>query len=155
MSAKADRPAIKVADVMTPKPICVTRGTSVAELAEVFDANEISGAPVLDEQDRVVGVVSKTDLIHRCVEGPIGAMPGDLSAFLGLTSGVEPFPAEDLGTVEDFMTTDLVTAEPEEPIGVVARRMAEERVHRIVVVDEHRRAIGIITALDVLDTYPS
>ena len=56
-------------DVMTPEPVCVEPSTSIRELAEVFETNEVSGVPVIDEEGKVIGVVSKTDLIRRCSEG--------------------------------------------------------------------------------------
>ena len=143
-----------VKDVMTPHPVCVDPATTVTELAELFDANGISGAPVLDGQDRVVGIVSKTDLVRRCVEGPLGSSGSEMSAFLGLAAGAGPLDPEDLGTVQDFMTNDLVTSSVEESIATVAKRMAEHQVHRVVVTDSVGRAVGILTTLDVLDTYP-
>ena len=53
------------------------------------------------------------------------------------------------------MSLDPVTAEPDEPVGLVALRMAEEQVHRAIVVDEQRRVIGVVTALDLLKIFPS
>jgi CBS domain-containing protein len=146
---------VVVSEVMTPKPVCVECGTTVRELAELFDENGISGIPVLDGQERVIGVVSKTDLVRRCLEGPQGSRGGDFSGFLALAGAPRPdMDPEDLGVVEDFMTPEPITALADEPISRVARRMAEERVHRVVVVDGNQRVIGILTALDVLDTYP-
>ena len=62
---------------------------------------------------------------------------------------------EDLGVVEDFMSDDPVTARPEESVGVVAHRMAEERVHRVVVIDDRDQPIGIVTTLDLLKVFPN
>jgi CBS-domain-containing membrane protein len=47
-----------------------------------------------------------------------------------------------------------VTANAEEPIAAVARRMADERVHRIIVVDKSRHVLGIVTSLDLLKEFP-
>jgi CBS domain-containing protein len=62
--------------------------------------------------------------------------------------------ADNLGNVEDFMTPEPVTATTEEPIAAVARRMADERVHRVVVVDKGRHVLGIVTSLDLLKEFP-
>jgi CBS domain-containing protein len=140
---------------MTSNPVRVSCATTVRELARLLAANEVSGVPVVDALDRVIGVVSKTDLLHRCVEGPVGSRPGILESLAeGLSSGTEIDPDE-LGTVEEFMTPDPITASPDEPIGVVARRMAEEGVHRVVVIDETRHVLGIVTSLDVLTAFPT
>ncbi len=148
---------VRVKDVMTPAPICVTGPTDLQELASIFEDNGISGAPVLDTQNQVVGVVSKTDLITRCLEHTAGVAAGDtLSVFSGLAAGTgSSLDPESLGSVQDFMTTDPVTATADEAVVEVARRMAAERVHRVVVVDDRQRAIGIVTTLDVLDAVPA
>ena len=68
----------QVSDIMTRDPISVTADTTARELARVLEANEISGVPVVDARDRLIGVASKTDLLRRCVEGPIGSRPGTM-----------------------------------------------------------------------------
>ena len=145
----------QVTDIMTRDPVRVTADTTAHELARVLEANEISGVPVVDELDRVIGVISKTDLLRRCVEGPVGSRPGTVLESLaeGLGSGGDLDP-ESLGTVEEFMSTDPVTAFRDETIGAVARRMAEERVHRVIVVDEGQHVLGIVTSLDLLKAFP-
>ncbi len=145
----------QVKDIMTSDPVCVSSDTTVRELARLLGANEISGVPVVDALDRVVGVVSKTDLLHRCLEGPLGSRPGTFFESLaeGLDMGTDLDP-EELGVVEDLMSCEPVTATPTEPVGVVAGRMAEHGVHRVVVVDDDRHVLGIVTSLDLLKVFP-
>ena len=146
---------LQVKDVMTRNPVCVGPATSAQELAEILDGNDISGVPVLDVQERLMGVVSKTDLIQRALEGPLGSRRGSFFSALaeGMAEGTHLDP-DHLGDVEDFMSLDPVTAAPEEPVGEVARRMAEEGVHRAVVVDDHQHVIGMVTTLDLLKVFP-
>jgi CBS domain-containing protein len=144
---------LQVRDVMSTNPVCVGVTTSAHELAEVLEGNGISGVPVIDTQGRIVGVVSRTDLIHRCLDGPVGG--GSFFAALanGLAAGTD-FDPESIGNVEEFMSGDPVTATVDEPIGAVARRMAEQRVHRVVVIDDDRQPIGMVTTLDLLERVP-
>jgi CBS domain-containing protein len=144
----------KAKDIMVPEPVCVEPSTTVRQLARVFEENEISGAPVIDKEGRVIGVVSKTDLIRRCSEGTIDIPPAYLFEILGEQAGedVEVIP-EALICVEDFMTEDPVTVTPETPVGYVARLMFEKRIHRVVVVDHDKFPVGIITSLDLLGSY--
>ena len=72
--------------LMTRDPISVSGATTASELAVVLDENEISGVPVVDPLERVIGVVSRTDLLHRCVEGPLGSRPG--SFLLSIAEGL-------------------------------------------------------------------
>ena len=142
------------ADIMTNNPVRVTPDVTAVELAKLLDANDISGVPVVDSLDRVIGVVSKTDLLHRCVMGPIRSESGSSLASLqeGMDSATQP---DELGVVEEFMGVDPITALPDEPINVLAGRMAEERIHRIIVVDKDRHVLGIITSLDLLKEFPA
>lgn len=154
MAAKTTTAATCVRDVMTADPICIGADTSARELARVLEANEISGVPVIDPSDRLIGVVSRTDLLHRCVTGPLGSRPGTFFSHLaeGLDSDSD-MDAESLGTVEEFMSTEPVTAGPDDSLPKTARRMAAEGVHRIVVVEDGQ-VVGIVTSLDLLRAFP-
>ncbi|MHC4710559.1 MAG: CBS domain-containing protein [Planctomycetota bacterium] len=155
MAVRTKAPQL-VKDVMTADPICIGADTSARELARILESNGISGVPVVDSLHRIIGVASKTDLLRRCVEGPLGSRPGSFFESLaeGLGTGTDVDP-EELGAVEDFMTTEPVTCRPDEGLGVVARRMAEENVHRIIVVDQRRHVVGIVTSLDLLREFPA
>lgn len=146
-----------VADVMTRDPICVETGATLRQVAQLLDEHEISGLPVVDDQLRLVGVVSRTDLLRRLLEGPAEARHDE--QWLDLltadsTSKVDVDVAK-LGFVDDVLTADPVTALVDEALPKVARRMADEKVHRIVVVDpKTQRPVGIVTTLDLLRVFP-
>ncbi len=142
-------------DIMTPEPISVSTGTTVRELARILIENQISGVPVVDPQDRVVGVVSKTDLLQRCLDGPVD--DADESFFVALAEGTDDrssFELQELGTVEDFMSAGPVTVLPTDSVNEVARRMVEDRIHRVIVTDEEQHLLGIVTSLDLLMVFP-
>lgn len=144
-------------DVMTVDPVCVKPSATIRELARLFEEHGISGAPVVDAQGQLVGVVSKTDLIRRCSEGTRDAPPAYLFEILGGQAGREPdseLVPEPLVCVEDFMTVDPVTVSPEAPLPDVARLMSERRIHRVIVVDGENLPIGVITSIDVLGAFP-
>jgi CBS domain-containing protein len=153
---KGTTKALKAADVMVTEPVCVEPCTTVRQLAKVLEDNEISGAPVVDHDGRVVGVVSRTDLIRRCSEGKVDLPPAYLFEVLGEQSGVDAqVIPEPLICVEDFMTEPAVTVTPQTPIGDVARLMSTKRIHRIVVVDQDQYPVGIVTTMDLLAAYSS
>ena len=152
----AKRGPSHVRDVMTDKPICAESGDSLRDLARKLDEYEISGVPVVDDQDRLLGVVSRTDLVHRLLEGPLDARPGEdwLDLLTADSVGTFEIDVARLGTIDDVMSIDPVTATPEETVATVARRLAAARVHRAIVVDPSRRPIGIVTTLDLLKVFP-
>lgn len=138
---------LRVADVVTRNPICATAEMSAREIGEMLDVNEISGAPVLDAADRLIGVVSKSDLMHRCVEE---LLDDTTETIWSLSACRRAWDPNEFGVVSDLMSPEPVTATMEETIGDVAGRMAERRVHRVVVVDEEDLVLGVLTTMDVI-----
>jgi len=145
---------ICVRDVMTVNPVYVTAITTPRQLAQVLVENDISGVPVVNGGNHVIGVVSKTDLLQWCVKGGLGFGASDLLRRLADGGGTRVQP-EDLGIVADFMNSSPLTASPDEPLTEVAHRMARKRVHRLIVLNEDGSLLGIITSLDLLEAYPS
>ena len=144
----------RVKDVMASEPITIGESATPRELARVLVEHEISGVPVVDSTGQVIGVVSKTDLLQWCVKGGLGFGAANLLGSLadgGIGTRLE---AIDLGIVTDFMTGTLVTANGDEPLSDVARRMAEHHVHRLIVIDGSGRLQGVITSLDLLKVFP-
>jgi len=117
--------------VMTRMPVVVVESDAIGAVAELLVGNEITGLPVLDATDRLVGVISQTDLVR--LRG--SAVPR--TDWHGLI-------------VRDLMTTPAKTIQGWESLDEAARRMTEEHVHRLVVVDERDRPLGVITEGDIV-----
>lgn len=151
--ATPGRPAT-AADVMTPEPVCATGGMTVREVARLLDSIEVSGAPVVDGEGRLIGVVSRSDLLRGFLAGEFGDDQGSLLELFGGDDEGEAFQRgpdpEPLVVVEDFMSPDPVTAPPTATITALAQRMVEARVHRIVIVDAEGLPVGIVTSLDLV-----
>lgn len=148
---------LKAKDVMSRDPVCVAPSTQIRELARVFEEHEVSGVPVVDQGGKVVGVVSKTDLIRRCSEGTDDIPPAFLFEVLS-EQGVDEDEAsevmpEPLVCVEDFMTEDPLMVGPELSVATVARMMYDKRIHRVIVADDERFPLGIITSMDLLGAF--
>jgi CBS domain-containing protein len=142
---------LKTKDVMVCEPVCVDPSMTVRQLARIFEENEISGVPVVDTEGHVIGIASKTDLIRRCAEGTPDIPPAYLFEVAFEQNGQdEELILEPPVCVEDVMTHDPVSVTPNTPVGDVARLMADKRIHRVVVVDDERFLVGIITSLDLL-----
>jgi CBS domain-containing protein len=153
---RATKQPTRVSEIMSSSPVTVEPGTTIRQLARILEENEISGVPVVDQDDRVVGVVSKSDLIRRLWEGSQEEAPGYLFELLSEEAGedVELMP-EPLVVVGDFMTEDVVTVSPSDAIPEVAHQMAEAGIHRVIVVDRDGCAVGVVTSLDILRVYPA
>lgn len=138
-------------DLMTREPLCFDLSMTIRDVARVFEENEISGAPVVDSGGRLVGVVSRSDLVRRYSDGDINRDPALLIELFGGDDheGSDALPSQ-LITVDDFMTPDPITARPNTPVAEVAHRMVDARVHRIIIVDAENIPVGIITSLDLV-----
>ncbi|MDH6514143.1 CBS domain-containing protein [Streptomyces sp. SAI-208] len=123
-----------VGQVMTSDVVQARRATSFKDLVRLLDRHHISGLPVVDDDDKVIGVVSGTDLVRaqarRSGKNPDGAL-----------------------TAHDLMTTPAVTVHPEQTVPEAARLMERRGVERLPVVDEEDRLIGIATRRDLLRVF--
>ncbi len=121
-----------VADVMTIDPIVVSVDATIEEAEELLRVHRITGLPVVDLSGRLAGVISQTDLLYL-------AVPTIQALIRHHDSGLR---------VGEVMSVPAVTIEATESIRGAARRMHDERLHRLVVVDDHGRPVGVISAMD-------
>ncbi len=142
-----------VKDLMTLDPITVKPLDLVETVLQRLEERHVSGLPVVDDDGKVVGVISEADLLFR--ERPI-KLPLYLN-FLGSFIYLEPpgkFKQQlrkTLGVlVQDVMTANPMTVTPETPIATAADLMVEKRVNRLPVVDQDGQLLGIITREDLL-----
>lgn len=129
---------MRARDVMTTAVVTVRPQTPVEEVAETLARHEISGAPVVDDQGEMVGIVSDQDL----VPAQAGVPRGVLQAWYGH----KPTPP----TAADVMTRHVVTCHQLDGVAQVARRLLDARLRRIPVLDDAGRLVGIVTASDII-----
>ncbi|MGX4688401.1 CBS domain-containing protein [Streptomyces sp. JNUCC 63] len=119
---------------MTRNVVQAHRTTPFKEVVRLLDHHRISGVPVLDDDDKVLGVVSGTDLVraqaHRADHDPAPAV-----------------------TAADVMSSPAITVHPEQTVPDAARLMERRGIERLPVVDEEDRLIGIATRRDLLRVF--
>ncbi|GAA4931661.1 CBS domain-containing protein [Streptomyces coeruleoprunus] len=119
-----------MADLMTPEAVAVRPGTPFKEIARLLDEYGITAVPVVDEDERPVGVVSEADLLRRGTPGNQGAT-----------------------TAEGLMSSPAVVARPEWSAVEAARVMDRKRIKRLPVVDASGRLIGVLSRSDLLQLF--
>jgi CBS-domain-containing membrane protein len=140
----------KVSDVMTRDVVAVRADASFKEIAAMLRGLRVSAFPVLDADDRVIGVVSETDLLPKeALEAGYERHGGWLSARrhraeLARAAGV---------TAADLMSRPAVTVSPYDLVGHVAHLMYDHRITRLPVVGVGGRLVGIISRSDVLSVF--
>ena len=140
--------------LMTEKVITVTPATTVRELAQTLLENKISGAPVLDDQDMVIGVVTESDLIDQNKKVHIPTVLTLLDSFIFLESPekMEKELKKMAGiTVEDIFAHKVISLQKDTPLDEIATLMAEKKIHTLPVMDG-KKLVGVIGKSDIIRT---
>jgi CBS domain-containing protein len=149
-------------DVMNPDVISVPDDMPIGRLAGFLISHGISGAPVTDQDEVLIGVVSLTDIVrHDGLPNKRIPRSGSHDYYLSTDpSGLrDQYSDEDMKsfridtsddvTARDIMTPTIFNVLPDTPIQEVADHMIRGRIHRQFVTSGDR-VVGIITALDLL-----
>jgi CBS domain-containing protein len=139
-------------ELMSTDVITVTGTTPVQELAKILSDNKISGAPVVDDQGRVIGVVTESDLIDQNKIVHIPTVVAILDSFLFLESPgkMEKELKKMTGIlVEDIFADQVITVQQDTPLDEVATLMAEKKVHTLPVLDGEK-LVGVIGKSDII-----
>jgi CBS domain-containing protein len=144
-------------DLAEKHVIAVGPKASLLDVHRLFVEEEISGAPVVSEDEELVGVITSTDLM-RAVEEERDTVEVHSTYFREILPYSSPDWAalpEDFQdrlagrTVEDVMTRSVITVAPDDSAAAVARALRDNRVHRVFVVDRSQ-LVGVISAFDLL-----
>ncbi|MFJ9006191.1 CBS domain-containing protein [Streptomyces canus] len=142
-----------VGDVMTREVIEARRETPLKDLARLLDRHRISGLPVVDHDDKVLGVISETDLIRRQAARYADRSVRRFRVPALRRSARRVAAVARATTAEDLMTSPAITVHPEQRVADAARVMERHGVERLPVVDEEDRLIGIATRRDLLRVF--
>jgi CBS domain-containing protein len=140
---------MKVRDVMTKDVLTTSPEATLKEVAALLAEHGISGLPVVDEQRRVLGVVSEADILlrERTAEGERGGLIGRL---LGQGDELERKLAA--RTAGEAMTSPAVVIDADRVLGEAAARMLDEGVNRLPVL-EGGKLVGNVTRADLVRAF--
>ncbi|MFJ8193312.1 CBS domain-containing protein [Streptomyces sp. NPDC096094] len=137
----------KVCDLMSDAVVRVQRGTPFKEIAHLLQEYDITAVPVVDEENRPVGVVSEADLLQKMWGGDPGRSTDD---------GERSRPDVGKASATDaagLMTSPAVCARESWSVVDAARVMARHGIKRLLVVDEAGRLIGVVSRSDLLRVF--
>ena len=136
-----------VKDVMSTHVIAVRQNASFKDMAAMLHEQRVSAFPVLDDDNKVIGVVSEADLLTKeALEGTLPGMPQSI------TRPREHAQASAV-TAAELMTKPPVTIGPDELVTHAARLMYSQRLKRLPVTSDDGTLIGIVSRADVLSVY--
>lgn len=140
---------MKVRDVMTRDVLSVPPEARLGEVAAALATRGISGAPVVDEEGRVVGVISEADILVK-ERGPDPRRSGLLTRLFETDTELEQKLAA--RTAGEAMTSPPVVIESGHSIHEAAVRMVDERVNRLPVLEDGT-LVGIVTRGDLVRAF--
>jgi CBS domain-containing protein len=136
-------------DIMTSEVITVGEGATVPEAATLLADHGISAVPVVDKQDRVIGMVSEGDLLHRAETGTERRR----SWWLDMVSSTNKLAGEYIkshsGKVKDVMTRDVLSVTEETPVADVAVLLETNRIKRVPVLRDGK-LVGIVSRANLV-----
>lgn len=138
---------------MSRNPITVKPETPLQEVVQILATRRISGLPVVDQSDKLIGVVSETDLMWQETGAtpPAYIMILDSVIYLENPARYERDLHKALGqTVGEVMSRDPVTTSPDQLLQDAARLMHERSIHRLPVLDPNGHVVGVLTRGDIV-----
>jgi CBS domain-containing protein/mannitol/fructose-specific phosphotransferase system IIA component (Ntr-type) len=131
---------LAVRDVMSDRPMTVGVDVPLKEVARTLVRTGLGALPVVDEEQRVIGMISEREVIRYLLH---------VQAFTGPDARVASPPTSGTRTVKDAMTRQVLCVAPEQPIAEVASLMSNKDVDRVPVVREGR-LVGFLTRGDIV-----
>lgn len=135
---------MRAADVMTTQVLTVASNATVREVATLMAERGISGVPVVDAQNRVVGMVTEGDLIHRIETGTERATSWRLNLVTASRDVAREYVKSHGRSVSDVMTRNVLSVTEDTHLGDIASLMEENGIRRVPVVREGK-LIGLVT----------
>ncbi len=138
--------AIPVSDLMTRDVVTINPDADLKEAARRLSGLRISGMPVVDAENRVLGIISEADILSLAGVKKGHTFKDVLRHVLG-----KPLPVRKKGnTVGEVMSSPAITTDPDQDIRAVAAILDEKRIKRLPVVDEEDRLVGVIARADIV-----
>ena len=145
---------MKARDIMTSSVITVSPESTIQEIARLLHGNRISGVPVVNNENEVIGIITEGDLIIKIAKPHL---PAHIELLGGIIYLRRPQEMDDelkkitAALAKDIMTEKVITVEENCDIEDIASLMVNRKINHLPVVRD-RKLIGIITRGDVIET---
>jgi CBS domain-containing membrane protein len=140
--------AVTAAEIMTTDVVAVKPDTPVTDVAAAMGKRGVSGVPVVDAENKVVGVISEKDFLSRMgVKDAKNFM--SLVASCLMTKGCVALPIK-AALAGDLMNSPAVTVGPDTPVRDLARLLTQKGINRMAVTDPAGRLLGLVSRGDII-----
>jgi len=145
---------MKARDVMVSPVITVKPSASVREVAKTFLERRISAVPVVDDQGKLVGIVSEGDLMHRTEAGTERKRSWWLQGLTGDETLAAEYVKAHARKVADVMTRRVITASPDTPLHEIASLLESNSIKRVPIVKDGQ-VVGIVSRANLIQAVAS
>jgi molybdopterin-containing oxidoreductase family membrane subunit len=145
--ALAEEEGLLAKNIMTRKVFTVVPETSIEDIRQILLLNGISGVPVVDQNNRVVGIVSESDIVISLIhEDP--QLSEKLKDIVLSESHQQKFKPGN--TAADIMTSPAITAVENTPLKELIHIITSKRIKRVIIVDHSGQPLGIVSKIDIV-----
>lgn len=142
---------LTAAAVMTKSVLFIDEGMELVDAAALLAQSQVSGAPVVDGDGKIVGVVSEKDFLR---EMGVGEKP----SFMRIATHCLNNQSCMIGrlrnkTVADIMTRPPITGTPDMTVGTISALFAERQINRLPIIDAQHRPVGVVTRTDLAHSF--
>ena len=134
-------------DIMTNDVVIVHPKDTLHQVSRILAENNTSGAPVVDDIERIVGIVSEHDIVSYLSTFEDKEL--DMIDTSELPHLAHIYIQASAMPVEEVMTTEIVTAIPDTKIEILARLMTENNINRVPIVVKGK-LVGMVSTIDIL-----
>jgi molybdopterin-containing oxidoreductase family membrane subunit len=134
-------------DIMSKKVISVPPDTTVEAIGRILSDNRISGVPVVDEHNRIIGVVSESDIIIYEIYQEPHLVDRLKNVIHPEAQKMEAKPG---GIASEIMTVPAITAREETPLRELIQSTIEKNIKRIIIADDEGHPVGVVSRIDIV-----
>jgi CBS domain-containing protein len=140
---------MKARDVMVARSLQVKPYSSIREVAQIFVDRRISAVPVVDDQGKLVGIVSEGDLMHRSEAGTERRRSWWLRALASDETLASEYVKAHARKVMNVMTQHVITAAPDAPLHQIATLLEKNSIKRVPIVKDGQ-VVGIVSLANLV-----
>lgn len=139
-------------EIMTRDVITVREYDLISDVCKLFAEKNISGAPVVNDEGKLVGIISEGDLIYKqkAIKPPVFVTLFDGIFQLNHKQFEEDMKKMAAYRVSDMMTTNVITASPDTDLSELAALIIDKKVNRLPIIDVRGHVAGVVSRHDLV-----
>jgi len=145
---------VKAMDVMVRDVVTVTPSDKISDAIRLLAEHDVSALPVVNHDKTVVGIISEADLLHREEIGTEKQRSWWLEAMTPATTLAAEFAKSHGRRVEEIMSTDIISASEDTPLGEIATLLEKHRIKRLPILRDGK-LVGIVSRSNLIQALAS